>query len=231
MLYTKLFNEVVSLVTAPQAQGPPQPQPPPTPEPPGQAHDDSAPGPSTRGTRARTAPATPDPGPDPGPSTTLEDDDQSEASSNESSPPDVLLSMEAEVIEDLRVNEEFVCDYLTEGYDEVIDLTEIFCMKWREAFKAGSCIVIDETMIGWSGVHSGRLMFIIRKPTPLGILLRTLCCGITGIILAAEVVEGKEMDQLKSWFEEYGHTTATTLRVTQPYHGTGRYVVADAWFG
>ena len=51
--------------------------------------------------------------------------------------------MEAEVIEDLRVNEEFVCDYLTEGYDEVIDLTEIFCMKWREAFKAGSCIVID----------------------------------------------------------------------------------------
>ena len=51
--------------------------------------------------------------------------------------------MEAEVIEDLRVNEEFVCDYLTEGDDEVIDLTEIFCMKWRETFKAGSCIVID----------------------------------------------------------------------------------------
>jgi hypothetical protein len=43
-------------------------------------------------------------------------------------------------------------------------------------------------------VHSGRLQFIIRKPTPLGILLKTLSCGITGILLNAEIVEGKEID-------------------------------------
>ena len=78
--------------------------------PPGQAHDDSAPGTSTCGTRAKTTPASPDPCP--GPSTTLEDDDQSEARSNESTPPEVLLSMEDDVIENLRVKEEFVCDQI-----------------------------------------------------------------------------------------------------------------------
>jgi hypothetical protein len=45
--------------------------------------------------------------------------------------------------------EDFICEYLSEGYDIVVDMTEIFCRKWRSAFKPGSCIVIDETMIGW----------------------------------------------------------------------------------
>lgn len=227
--HIKLLNVSVSFFTAPTPQYPPPTKDPSTPAPPAQPPADSAPGPSTRG---KLAPAAPPPDVDAsGPSEVIVDDDQSEASTNESLPPDNLLSMENETLEDLRVNEDFVCTYLSEGYDAVIDLTEIFCQKWRAAFKPGSVIVIDETMIGWSGVHSGRLQYIIRKPTPLGILLKTLSCGYTGIILAAEVVEGKEVDKLKAWFEEFGHTTSTTLRVTQPYHGTGRYLVADAWFG
>lgn len=73
----------------------------------------------------RTTPTPPDPSP--GPSTTLEEDAQSEASGIDSTPPDPLLSMESDVIEDLRVNEDFVRENLTEEYDEVIDLTEIVC--------------------------------------------------------------------------------------------------------
>lgn len=71
----------------------------------------------------------------------------------------------------------------------------------------------------------------MRKPSPLGILLKTLADASTGIMLACELVEGTPEDHNKPWYAEYGHTTATTLRVTKPYHGQGRYLIADAWFG
>jgi aspartyl/asparaginyl beta-hydroxylase (cupin superfamily) len=46
---------------------------------------------------------------------------------------------------------------LDDGYDDVVDMTTIFGEHWREAWNAGDCIVIDETMVGWVGVTSGRL--------------------------------------------------------------------------
>ena len=35
----------------------------------------------------------------------------------------------------------------------------------------------------------------------------------------------------KEFVDQYGATTATTLRLTAAYHGTGRIIVADSWFG
>lgn len=101
----------------------------------------------------RTTPAPLDPNPGP----PLEDDDQSEASSIESTPLDALLSGESDIIENLRENKDFVCKYLTEGCDKVIDLTEILIQKWKKAFKADICIFIDQAMIWWNEFHNERL--------------------------------------------------------------------------
>lgn len=81
----------------------------------------------------------------------LQDDNKSEVSTLESLPPDNLQSMEAETVMDLRLNKDFECDCLTEGYDTAIDNTELLFWKWTAAFKPGSVIVI-EIMIGGSGV-------------------------------------------------------------------------------
>ena len=35
----------------------------------------------------------------------------------------------------------------------------------------------------------------------------------------------------KDRVREYGATTATILCLTQPYHGSGRCIIADSWFG
>ena len=35
----------------------------------------------------------------------------------------------------------------------------------------------------------------------------------------------------KDHVREYGATTATILHLTEPYHGSGRCVIADSWFG
>ena len=46
-----------------------------------------------------------------------------------------------------------------------------------------------------------------------------------------ELYEGRELMAEKEFADEYGATTATTLRLTAAYHGTGRIIVADSWFG
>ncbi len=46
-----------------------------------------------------------------------------------------------------------------------------------------------------------------------------------------ELCKSAEAHKQLEFFEEYGHTTATTLRLTKPYWGKGYVVVGDAWFG
>lgn len=45
-------------------------------------------------------------------------------------------------------------------------------------------------MVFWVGIAEGKLMFIPRKPTPLGFMLKTIVDTATGILLNAEIVEG-----------------------------------------
>lgn len=49
-------------------------------------------------------------------------------------------------------------------------------------------------------------------------------------MLRIEICEGKEEHTKHKWHAEYGHTTATTLRLTEPWHGSGRVVFGDSWF-
>ena len=51
------------------------------------------------------------------------------------------------------------------------------------------------------------------------------------IVTTLELYEGRELMSEKEFLDEYGATTTTTLRLTAAYHGTGRIIVADSWFG
>ena len=42
-----------------------------------------------------------------------------------------------------------------------------------------------------------------------------------------ELYEGQELMPEKKFVDSYGATTATTLRLTAAYHGTGRIIVTD----
>lgn len=86
-------------------------------------------------------------------------------------------------------------------------------------------------MVQWEGVSSGHITYIARKPTPLGFELRTLVCGDSGVLLNAELCEGAEAEGKKAWVDDWVKHTAATLRLTEPYHHTGRCLVADSWFG
>jgi hypothetical protein len=92
-------------------------------------------------------------------------------------------------------------------------------------------LVPDETMIFWTGAGELYMRYLPRKPTPCGIMLKTLCDGDSKIMLAAEVSEYKEVMVKKEYQDINGASCATTLRLTKYWVGSGRTVVADSWFG
>ena len=56
-------------------------------------------------------------------------------------------------------------------------------------------------------------------------------CGDSGVLLNAELCEGKDVEDTKVYVGEWGKHTAATLRLTEPYWHKGKVVVADSWFG
>ena len=113
----------------------------------------------------------------------------------------------------------------------IMGFVKTYTDAWQAAFSPCWLLYIDENMIQWKGIGSAHLTFIKRKPTPLGMLWRTLTCGITGILLAMEPQDALDVMDQKPFVHEWGKHTAVTLRLTQPWWHTGRCVVGDSFFG
>ena len=72
---------------------------------------------------------------------------------------------------------------------------------------------------------------IIWKTRPIGNKIKNLSDAATNIVLDMELYEGKGIMAHKEHVKPFGVTTATMIRLAQPYHSTGRRVIADSWFG
>ena len=100
----------------------------------------------------------------------------------------------------------------------------------------GEFLTIDEYMCSWKGsdgkyVVNGmpHITKIKRKPKGVGAELKSIACAQSGIILGLEIVEGKEVDSTKK-YADLGFGTAVTLRLSEPYRGFKRVIVADSAF-
>ena len=97
-------------------------------------------------------------------------------------------------------------------------------------------ITEDELMSSWISRKQDytsdgipHLTKIIRKPKGVGTEMKCLADGVVGIMLQPEICEDKEAESQKKWFQ-LPAGTAQTLRLSDPWHGSGRIVVADAAF-
>ena len=70
---------------------------------------------------------------------------------------------------------------------------------------------------------------IIRKPKGVGTEMKCLADGVVGIMLQLDIYEGKEAEAQMKW-SHLPAGTAQTLRLSDPWHGSGRIVVADSAF-
>ena len=120
----------------------------------------------------------------------------------------------------------------------VTELTELFNDRMAHTLSPGWLLVVDESMCAWRGRYGTPdnphvlpvLSWVPRKPEPMGMELKTTADAITSAIIFVEPCMGKDTHPNLEYFEEWGHTTATTLRITKPWQGTNRVVGGDSWF-
>ena len=101
----------------------------------------------------------------------------------------------------------------------------------------GWVLVVDESTSKWRSLGDWydlgmpHVTKIPRKPEPVGLELKDMCDGESGIMLYLEIMEGKEIMDRKA-FTGGGNKagTAHCLRCTQPWHGSGRVLVGDSAF-
>ena len=122
--------------------------------------------------------------------------------------------------------------------------TRKFWDALRDAFYAAVVcswvMCLDESMIKWLGRGMPGFMHVQRKPTPKGLELHTLCCGMCGILVFFEVYEGKQAMETKAFCEEQKRllgrdgpwkSVALTLRMVERFQEGARTLIADSWFG
>lgn len=120
---------------------------------------------------------------------------------------------------------------------QVRPLVDMTVKQWRLIISPGYKLTIDESMFAWYGKDNydpdgmPAVMKIKRKPKGVGCEVKTICDSASRIMVGMEINEGKDVMCNKKWQRELGAGTATTLRLTEPWHGTGRIVVGDSWFG
>lgn len=122
-------------------------------------------------------------------------------------------------------------DQSADDFSKIREFFELCVSKWQAAYNPGTVLTADESMVFWVGTGSAHLTYLPRKPTPLGIMLKTICDASSGVMLGAEICESKEAMSDKKWVKQWGATTATTMRLVEPHAGKGRILIADSWFG
>eukprot|EP00966_Prymnesium_polylepis_P014300 330061-Prymnesium_polylepis.1 len=107
-----------------------------------------------------------------------------------------------------------------------------------KVFNPGWLLELDESMFMWLGQVNltgtpKALPFqsvVERKPTPVGAEVTTAADVLTKMIIRTETCEGAIRHSQQEFFDDYGHTTAKSLRLTRPWWDSGRAVAADSWF-
>ena len=106
--------------------------------------------------------------------------------------------------------------------------------KNMKEFISGWVICLDESMSSWLNRWTcPGWIFCPRKPHPFGNEYHTVCCGMSGIMFAIEMVEGKDrpQDLGPPEFESViGKTGGLLLRILKSCFNLGRYVVLDSGF-
>ena len=114
---------------------------------------------------------------------------------------------------------------------EVLIFIDVLNQVFQSALTPGSDLTVDESMISSRHRNLEGKKKIKRKPRPIGVEIKNLCDSRSMINLVLEKNESKERMAQKDHHAQFGATTACTLRLSKPYHGSGRTLYGDSWFG
>ncbi|SAL95656.1 hypothetical protein, partial, partial [Absidia glauca] len=95
--------------------------------------------------------------------------------------------------------------------------------------RPGRHMCVDESMNQWLGEGMPNLKKVPRKPHSIGQEYKTIADNVTCIIMRMDFC-GDPL-QRKPRPNEDRSIVATVKRLTEPWHYSGRVIVADSWFG
>lgn len=111
---------------------------------------------------------------------------------------------------------------------EVREIIEVWNKWMLENFRPSWINCLDESMSIWFNKFTcPGWMFVPRKPHPFGNEYHSIGCGMSTIMWAIELMEGK--DRPKE-FPSEGGTAGLLLRLCKALYGTGKIVVLDSGF-
>ena len=116
-------------------------------------------------------------------------------------------------------------------FHQVNELLEALHNHTAKRFSPGWVSCLDESMSVWTNRWTcPGWMFVPRKPHPMGNEYHSICCGISGIMYAIELVEGKDRPgQLPpKKYHDKGKTAGLLLRLTESIAYSGRVVIMDS---
>ena len=115
----------------------------------------------------------------------------------------------------------------------VNDLIAAFNRHSQCCFSPGWVNCLGESMSVWTNMWTcPGWMYVPRKPHPTGNEYHSICCGVSGVMYAIELVEGKDRPraQQHAKYSEHGKTTGLLLRLTDSIAHSGRIVIMDSGF-
>jgi hypothetical protein len=122
-------------------------------------------------------------------------------------------------------------------FDSFRPIQTFFNDRVADVFVPGQHVVVDESTSGWHGKDEKRadgppaLTHMKGKPEPVSFMFKTMCCAETGIMVAMELQEGKEVMASRRYSSEGEKpSTAATLRLNDRSPSPGYIVIGDSWF-
>ena len=116
-------------------------------------------------------------------------------------------------------------------FKKVRTLIDSFNDHIKTVYDPSYLLTVDESMFTWTGRGMVGRSFVPRKPRDTGLECKTVCDGISKVLLHIDVQEGKWRMVGKKHNEIYGKAAGCTLRLVEHWRGTGRIVIGDSWFG
>ena len=122
-------------------------------------------------------------------------------------------------------------------FDEFRPIQQFFNDRVADYFHPGVHIVIDESTSGWHGKDETRkdgppaLTHMKGKPESVSFMFKNICCVETGIMIAIELQEGKEVMATRRYTSSgEKSSTGVILRLVDYLPGAGFILTGDAWF-
>ena len=117
---------------------------------------------------------------------------------------------------------------------EVRQMIDEWNDNMKKIFVPSWIMCLDESLLIWFSMFTcPGWVFCPRKLHPVGNEYHSMCCGLSGVMVAIELVEGKDRPR-ELGQPEYknlgGKTIGLLLRLLKNYFGSARYVVLDSGF-